>query len=62
MYVLNRNEPDVNFTYCGQTPLFIACNHGKFGVVQLLLRWPHPKVRATPSPPRARAPLAPKKG
>ena len=56
MYVLNRNEPDVNFTYCGQTPLFIACNHGKFGVVQLLLRWPHPKVR----PPRA--PLAPKKG
>ena len=43
MYVLNKNEPDVNFTYCGQTPFFIACNHGKYGVVQLLLRWPHKK-------------------
>ena len=43
MYVLNKNEPDVNFTYCGQSMLFIACNHGKYGVVQLLLRWPHPQ-------------------
>ena len=30
----DKNEPDVNFTYCGQTPFFIACNHGKYGVVQ----------------------------
>ena len=42
MYVLNKNEPEINFTYCGQTPFFYACNHGKVGVVKLLLRWPHP--------------------
>jgi len=42
MHVLSRNEPDVNFTYCGQTPLFVACNRGKRGVARLLLRWPHP--------------------
>ena len=41
-YVLNKNEPEINFTYCGQTPFFYACNHGKTGVVKLLLRWPHP--------------------
>ena len=40
MYVLNKNEPEINFTYCGQTPFFYACNHGKVGVVKLLLRWP----------------------
>ena len=40
--MLNKNEPEINFTYCGQTPFFYACNHGKVGVVKLLLRWPHP--------------------
>ena len=30
MYVLNK-RPEINFTYCGQTP-FSPCNHGKVGV------------------------------
>ena len=38
-----RGGSSVSRRYCGQTPLFIACNHGKYGVVQLLLRWPHRK-------------------
>ena len=41
--LLSNNSPDVNILYYGQSPLFIACNTGKIGVVKMLLRWPHLK-------------------
>lgn len=43
MIHLNNHNPDVNILHYGQSPLFFACNTGKFGVVKVLLRWPHPK-------------------
>ncbi|KAJ8600324.1 hypothetical protein CTAYLR_000636 [Chrysophaeum taylorii] len=41
--VLHNANIDINMLYYGQSPLFIACNNGQQGVVDLLLRWPHPK-------------------
>lgn len=40
--VLDNIRQHVNFTYLGQSPLYMAANTGKQGVVDVLLRWPHP--------------------
>lgn len=40
--VLHNSGLDVNFLYYGQSPLFLAANTGARGVVDMLLRWPHP--------------------